>query len=103
MTRKNFRKTFMKIHDAAQEIAEESMMKAAKEMMDFVLLLKLGVNVGAMSHKMCQAGDAQRQKDSACMSLGSTKKRRKTLRAKRKGFQDITRDEEEDVYSPECQ
>ncbi|GFO00153.1 hypothetical protein PoB_002665800 [Plakobranchus ocellatus] len=63
------------------------------------VLLKLGVNVGAMSHRMCQAGDAQRQKDSARMSLDSNKKRRKTLRAKRKGFKDITRDEEGDVYS----
>ncbi|GFO15409.1 hypothetical protein PoB_004191400 [Plakobranchus ocellatus] len=54
------------------------------------MLLKLGVNVGAMSYKMCQAGDAQRQKDSARMSLDSIKKRRKILRAKRTGFQDIT-------------
>ncbi|GFN86168.1 hypothetical protein PoB_001267400 [Plakobranchus ocellatus] len=37
MTRKNFRNTFMKMHAAVQEVAEESMMKAAKELMDLVL------------------------------------------------------------------
>ena len=33
-------------------------------------------------------------------SLGSTKKRRKTLRAIRKGFQDSTKEKEGDVYNP---
>ncbi|GFO23411.1 hypothetical protein PoB_004991600 [Plakobranchus ocellatus] len=63
------------------------------------ILEKLGVSVGTLAGKMCGDGDHQREKDSCRTSLDSTKKRRKTLRAIRKGFQDTTKDKEGDVYN----
>ncbi|GFO27171.1 hypothetical protein PoB_005367600 [Plakobranchus ocellatus] len=63
------------------------------------ILEKLGVSVGTLAGKMCGDRDHQREKDSCRTSLDSTKKRRKTLRAIRKGFQDTTNDKEGDVYN----
>lgn len=61
---------------------------------------KLGVDSGTLSRKMCRAGDDQRQKNSSRKSMETTRKRRKTLRAIKKGFQDSTKDKEGDVYNP---
>lgn len=61
---------------------------------------KLGVEIGAFSQEMLNDADSRRAADAARMSLVTTKKRRKTLRAIRKGFQDATKDKEGDVYNP---
>ena len=60
----------------------------------------MGVTAGTLSRKMCRDGDLQRETNATRKSLGSTKQRRKTLRAIRKGFQDSTKEKEGDVYNP---
>ena len=61
---------------------------------------KLGIAIGSMSAKSLEEADNRRAKDAARMSLDTTKKRRKIIRAIRKGFQDTTKDKEGDVYNP---
>ena len=60
---------------------------------------KLGIAIWSMSAESLEDADNRREKDAARMSWDTSKKRRKIIRAIRKGFQDTTKDKEGDVYN----
>jgi len=93
--------TWKEVIKTSKEVSQVGTDSSRKKDMEInVRMVSFARSLGKQSEEMLRAADNRRSKDASRMSLETKKKRRKTLRAVRKGFQDTTKEKEGDDYNP---